>query len=226
MIAWKEAVKALTSHSPLAISLLNPEKAELYFKAEMIPVIRQSRLSAYLLEDIVVQEKDILRRKQLYLKGYFLPLRRAALQGFSSDQQKQLLDFSRERPSEIGLQLSPTMEVSDQQGSNLAGNSISLNWNLDLLERVLSHPNIDVVKTISSGVRRQIVSEFSNLFNEVVQYPENEKSYVNLFLFPRAVLRNKPRSDLRKLRKKKTLACSKSIYLQQFTKLARWRPTS
>ena len=94
------------------------------------------------------------------------------------------------------------MEVSDQQGSNLAANSISLNWNLDLLELVLSHPNIDVVKTISSGVRRQIVSEFSNLFNEVVQYPENEKSYVNLFLYPRAVLRNKPRSDLRKLRKK------------------------
>ena len=94
MTAWKEAVKALTSHSPLAISLLNPEKAEIYFKAEMIPMIRQSRLSAYLLEDIVVQEKDILRRKQLYLKGYFLPLRRAALQGFSSDQQKQLLDLA------------------------------------------------------------------------------------------------------------------------------------
>lgn len=94
LTAWKEAVKALTGHSPLAISLLNPEKAELYFKAEMIPVIRQSRLSAYLLEDIVVQEKDILRRKQLYLKGYFLPLRRAALQGFSSDQQKQLLDLA------------------------------------------------------------------------------------------------------------------------------------
>jgi hypothetical protein len=48
----------------------------------------------YLLEDRPVLERDLERRKQVYLRGYFLPLRRAALAGFSPDLQLKLLEMA------------------------------------------------------------------------------------------------------------------------------------
>jgi hypothetical protein len=93
MLAWKASMKALTGHPPLAISLLNPGKAEVFYDTALILSVRES-LSAYLLNEAGVQERDLQRRKTMYFKGFFLPLRRAALQGFSIEAQHQLLDLA------------------------------------------------------------------------------------------------------------------------------------
>jgi hypothetical protein len=93
MLAWKASMKALTGHPPLAISLFNPGKAEVFYDTALILSVRES-LSAYLLNEAGVQERDLQRRKTMYFKGFFLPLRRAALQGFSVEAQHQLLDLA------------------------------------------------------------------------------------------------------------------------------------
>ena len=80
-------------------------------------------------------------------------------------------------------------------------NPADLVWDLTLLQRVLSHPTVDVVKTISGGIRRQVAMCVSELLRAVVERPNDEKGYVRLFLFPRSVLRNLPQAS--NLRRKK-----------------------
>ena len=49
------------------------------------------------------------------------------------------------------------MEIPNPEGPMLDpehGND-QIIWNLNLLEQVLAHPTVDVVKTISGGARRQ-----------------------------------------------------------------------
>jgi hypothetical protein len=44
-----------------------------------------------------LSEKDLNRRRDCYLRGYFLPLRRSALMGFSPTHQEKLLDLAEEK---------------------------------------------------------------------------------------------------------------------------------
>ena len=105
------------------------------------------------------------------------------------------------------------MEVPDREGPGLGPSghgdvgpgrpSLDLVWDVRLLQEVLSHPNVNVVKTISAGLRRQVGMCVSELLRAVVARPQDEKGYVRLFLFLRAVLRNMPWADAVKLRRKK-----------------------
>jgi hypothetical protein len=98
MLAWKQALKTLTGHLPLSISLINPCKAELFYDAKQAPEVSQAlKEQNYLIEEHPeLTERDLGRRKLAYLDGYFLPLRRAALAGFSLEMQKKVLSLSSE----------------------------------------------------------------------------------------------------------------------------------
>jgi hypothetical protein len=93
--SWKSAMKELTGHQPLAISMIHPRKAEVFFDGSVIDSVSTSLHSeGYLLPMEPLTDKDISRRKSSYLQGYFRPLRRAMFQGFSRAQQDKLLDLA------------------------------------------------------------------------------------------------------------------------------------
>jgi hypothetical protein len=95
MVAWKQALETLTGHRPLSVSLIHPCKGEIFVDSSVQPVVTETlRKEGYLVETHQVLEKDLERRKQAYLRGYFLPLRRAALTGFTPDLQLKLLDLA------------------------------------------------------------------------------------------------------------------------------------
>jgi hypothetical protein len=66
----------------------------------------------------------------------------------------------------------------------------------------MSHPAVDVVKTIPGGLRRQVASKVVSLLEDIVSRPQEEAPYVRFFLFPRAVLRNLP-MEMRPSRRKR-----------------------
>ena len=99
MVAWKQALKTLTGQLPLIVSLTNPWKAELYYESKQVSEVTAALKKAnYLVKETpVLSERDQERRKRAYLSGFFLPLRREALMGFSSkDQQLKILDMALE----------------------------------------------------------------------------------------------------------------------------------
>jgi hypothetical protein len=93
--SWRSAITALTGLQPLAISLIHPRKAEVFFGENVIDSVTTSLSSAgYCVPLEPLTGKDIARRKTSYLQGYFRPLRRAMLQGFNRVQQGKLLDIA------------------------------------------------------------------------------------------------------------------------------------
>jgi hypothetical protein len=96
MLAWKHALRALSGHLPLTISLISPFRAELFYDSDKAPEVQNAlREKGYLIEEPPpLGEKDLVRRKGAYLDGFFLPLRRAALMGFDSVQQLKVLDLA------------------------------------------------------------------------------------------------------------------------------------
>ena len=96
MVAWKQAVKEITGHQPLLVSLVHPCRAEVYVdSAVSMEVKERLRPQGYLEEDPPeLEERDLVRRKRAYLSGYFLPLRRATLQGLDPTQQLQVLQMA------------------------------------------------------------------------------------------------------------------------------------
>jgi hypothetical protein len=93
--SWRSAMKALTGHRPLAISLIHPCKAEVFFDAKLIDSVTSSlRSEDYLCPEEPLTDKDLARRKVSYLQGYFLPLRRSMMHGFNRDQQLKLLELA------------------------------------------------------------------------------------------------------------------------------------
>jgi hypothetical protein len=95
LTSWRSAMKELTGHQPLAISMIHPRKAEVFFDGNVIDSVTNSLHSeGYLLPMEPLTDRDILRRKSSYLQGYFRPLRRAMFQGFSRAQQDKLLDLA------------------------------------------------------------------------------------------------------------------------------------
>jgi hypothetical protein len=93
--AWKTAISELTGHPPVTISLVNPCKAEVFFDVKVLESVSSSLLSeGFSSPADPLTDKDLARRKASYLQGYFLPLRRAMLQGFSHAQQLKLLDLA------------------------------------------------------------------------------------------------------------------------------------
>jgi len=96
VLAWKHALKVLTGQLPLTISLISPFRAELFFDSDKAPGVKEVlREKGYLIEEPpTLAEKDLVRRKEAYLNGFFLPLRRAALEGFDPSQQLKLLDLA------------------------------------------------------------------------------------------------------------------------------------
>jgi len=96
MVAWKQALRELTGHQPLHVSLINPCQAELYFDTKVSAAVQDSlRQQGYLMDPFELQDdRDLERRKRAYLSGYFLPLRRATLQGLDPTQQLRVLDLA------------------------------------------------------------------------------------------------------------------------------------
>jgi hypothetical protein len=91
--AWKEAIKALTGQSVLAVSLIHPCKAELFLDERVAEAVQTTLASkGYLVQDTPLLERDLRRRKTSYLHGYFRPLRRAMLLGFSPSLQEEMLN--------------------------------------------------------------------------------------------------------------------------------------
>jgi hypothetical protein len=85
----------LTGHQPLAVSIVHPCKAEVFFDGSVIDSVASSlRSEDYLCPVEPLTDKDLSRRKTSYLQGYFRPLRRAMLLGFSQAQQLKLLDLA------------------------------------------------------------------------------------------------------------------------------------
>ena len=97
-LAWNEALVVLTGQRPLA--LLNPGKGEVFYDMKVLDSIREP-LSAYQQDNLEIHEKDLIRRKHMYFKGFFLPLRRAALQDFSEELQLKLLDLAEQDLTKI-----------------------------------------------------------------------------------------------------------------------------
>jgi hypothetical protein len=93
--SWKSAMLELTGHQPLAISIVHPCKAEVFFDGNVIDSVANSlRSEDYLCPDEPLTDKDLSRRKSSYLQGYFRPLRRVMLQGFSKAQQLKVLELA------------------------------------------------------------------------------------------------------------------------------------
>jgi hypothetical protein len=72
------------------VSLLNPTQAEIFYdqsqEAEVL------KLKPFATEfDLILSARDIKRRACAYLRGFFLPLRLAALEGVSLDMKRDIL---------------------------------------------------------------------------------------------------------------------------------------
>jgi hypothetical protein len=95
MLAWKELVKATTGVSPLLISLVNPSLAEVTFELVDAPAAKEKldKLGV-VVDDLELSDKDLTRRSVSYHRGFFLPLRRQALQGFSLEQKLAVLQVA------------------------------------------------------------------------------------------------------------------------------------
>ena len=95
MTAWKQALQEITGHQPLLISLIHPCRAEVFFDAKVSTQARETlSQQGYLQDPVAFEERDLVRRKRAYLSGYFLPLRRATLQGLDPTQQMQILQLA------------------------------------------------------------------------------------------------------------------------------------
>ena len=96
----------------------------------------------------------------------------------------------------------------------------SLTWDLDLLNEVLSRPVARVLKSIPSGARREVVMCLSEIMQSILHHPHDVGAYVRLFLFPRAVLRQMPASELERMRRKRRRHAQKVFTLRC---LAAWK---
>jgi hypothetical protein len=94
LVAWKQAILELTGHQPLLVSLIHPCRAEVYMDLKVSTTVKETlRGLGYLQDPLQLDERDLVRRKRAYLSGYFLLLRRAALQGLESNRQLELLQM-------------------------------------------------------------------------------------------------------------------------------------
>jgi hypothetical protein len=100
ILAWKTVLKEVTGHSPLSLSLVNPCVAEIFWDSAVAEEVRLKMSGKGFLDSspiTALSEKDLNRRRDCYLRGYFLPLRRSALMGFSPTHQEKLLDLAEEK---------------------------------------------------------------------------------------------------------------------------------
>jgi hypothetical protein len=84
---------------------------------------------------------------------------------------------------------------------NHSPRSLNLVWDLQLLERAFRHPIVNTVQYITPAIRRNVATCMSLIMASIVQRPDHLDSYVQFFLFPRAVLRNMPHHAMVKLRR-------------------------
>jgi hypothetical protein len=95
IVAWKHVMESVTGHRPVSVSLIHPWKGEVLYDSKVAADVSKALHEAgYLIENYQVSDKDLTRRSEAYLNGYFLPLRRAAWQGFSAEKQLELLDHA------------------------------------------------------------------------------------------------------------------------------------
>ena len=95
MSSWRQILKEVCGVRPLHISLINPSQGEIFIDSKDAEAVKQAlSKGGFLANNLELVEKDLERRKQVYLSGYFLPLRREALQGFSPKTQLNLLDLA------------------------------------------------------------------------------------------------------------------------------------
>lgn len=97
LLAWKAALKALKAPEVLRISLLNPCLAELYVdEAQVESLCGVLRRSGYLVSK-ELSVRDVERRARDYLRGFFRPLRRAALSALAQNLPEAVLAKAEEK---------------------------------------------------------------------------------------------------------------------------------
>jgi len=124
----------------------------------------------------------------------FRPLSPIRLLDLSEVTHQQRSELILSNTTALPAQFVPYIEVRGGQ---------ELVWDFLLLESVLLHPKVEIIKSVPFGARRRLAIEYSRLLNAVVQNPNIPLTYTELFLFPRAVLRPLPWSTLSKLSRKK-----------------------
>jgi hypothetical protein len=100
ILSWKQILSHTTGELPLSISIVSPNMVELFYEEKSLhKVIPILKANGHLMErtSAMMTEKDIVRRTEAYLRGYFLPLRRAALIGFNPELQKKVLSIAKEK---------------------------------------------------------------------------------------------------------------------------------
>ena len=97
LMSWRAALKALKAPEVLRISLLNPCLAELYVdqdQAECLSAVL-SRSGYLVSQELGV--RDVERRARDYLRGFFRPLRRAALSALAQGLPEAVLAKAEEK---------------------------------------------------------------------------------------------------------------------------------
>jgi hypothetical protein len=101
LLSWRAVLKALNAPKILGISLLSPSQAELYVeKSRATELEGLLRSKGYLCQHCL-SERDVARRARDYLHGYFLPLRRAALEDLSPRLRAMTLKIVEEKIQEM-----------------------------------------------------------------------------------------------------------------------------
>jgi len=88
---WKAVLKAWTGSIPLGISIISPDRAEIFMDGQ-VELPEASSPPGCVQTPPNVGPADIKRRAAAYLRGYFKLLRMAALEGFQQDLQLQVID--------------------------------------------------------------------------------------------------------------------------------------
>ena len=94
--ACELAFQAATGCTPLLISQYHPGTAEIFIASDQmskaIQALEALTPTGWAILPKATSERDMTRRAHAYLRGYFLPLRLAALEGFSPTEQSIILD--------------------------------------------------------------------------------------------------------------------------------------
>lgn len=98
-LAWNQVLTAMgVKDKILLMSPINSDIVEVYLDVKHLPEVEtklrsmgENRMKIIEHDKVKVKERDTARRARAYTRGYFLPLRRAALQGFSAAQQTLML---------------------------------------------------------------------------------------------------------------------------------------
>jgi hypothetical protein len=102
IIAWRDILDCLDCPKPLYVSVVGQKLAELYFEENDITSAREALLkSGALVEHRALTQSDVSRRAGVYMRGYFLPYRHAALHGLDLVSRQEVLRIAEESAMKV-----------------------------------------------------------------------------------------------------------------------------